>query len=287
MIAKLIGKIFAAMCAVAIMCSMNYCSAKKIVAVIPLENVSGYDEQKVAEIMTEQLIVAMHSNGAYTVVERARLEAIVQEQELQYTLGDPNQAVELGKLLGADYSMVGKVTMAVVEVNPTANTISALDEMLGLGKIGGIVEDFVHKFKGRIQLDIRFVDNTTGEVILARTVAGNKSGASVESALNNACKQAAENFIKNLNTLNPFRARVADISGNEIYIDKGSNDGLRCGEILTIYRESAPIVVNGKTVGFKRGKVGKARVVEVNDDYSVCKTVGSTVAHKDDIVSRE
>ena len=287
MIAKLIGKIFAAMCAVAIMCSMNYCSAKKIVAVIPLENISGYDEQKVAEIMTEQLIVAMHSNGAYTVVERARLEAIVQEQELQYTLGDPNQAVELGKLLGADYSMVGKVTMAVVEVNPTANTISALDEMLGLGKIGGIVEDFVHKFKGRIQLDIRFVDNTTGEVILARTVAGNKSGASVESALNNACKQAAENFIKNLNTLNPFRARVADISGNEIYIDKGSNDGLRCGEILTIYRESAPIVVNGKTVGFKRGKVGKARVVEVNDDYSVCKTVGSAVAHKDDIVSRE
>ncbi len=241
MIAKLIGKIFAAMCAVAIMCSMNYCSAKKIVAVIPLENISGYDEQKVAEIMTEQLIVAMHSNGAYTVVERARLEAIVQEQELQYTLGDPNQAVELGKLLGADYSMVGKVTMAVVEVNPTANTISALDEMLGLGKIGGIVEDFVHKFKGRIQLDIRFVDNTTGEVILARTVAGNKSGASVESALNNACKQAAENFIKNLNTLNPFRARVADISGNEIYIDKGSNDGLRCGEILTIYRESPSV----------------------------------------------
>ena len=43
----------------------------------------------------------------------------------------------------------------------------------------------------------------------------------------------------------------------------------------------------GKTVGFKRGKVDKARVVEVNDDYSVCKTVGSAVAHKDDIVSRE
>ena len=287
MIAKLIGKIFAAMCAVAIMCSMNYCSAKKIVAVIPLENVSGYDEQKVAEIMTEQLIVAMHSNGAYTVVERARLEAIVQEQELQYTLGDPNQAVELGKLLGADYSMVGKVTMAVVEVNPTANTINALGEMLGLEKIGGIAGDFVHKFKGRIQLEIRFVDNATGEVIIAKTVDGNKSGASVESALNNACKQAAGNFIKNINALNPFRARVADTSGSDIYIDKGANDGLRCGEILTIYRETAPIVVNGRNVGMKSTKIGKVRVVEVNADYSVCRTVGSTVAHKGDIVNRE
>ena len=286
MIAKLIGKIFAVMCAAVIMCSTNCCSAKKIVAVIPLENVSGYDEQRVAEIMTEQLIVALHSSGTYTVVERARLEAIVQEQELQYYLGDPNQAVELGKLLGADYSLIGKVTMAVVENNPTAGTLSAIGEMLGLGKIGGIANDFVHRYKGRIALDFRFVDNATGEIILAGTVEGNKSGSSVDAAFHNACKLTAENFIKNLDTVNPFLARVADISGNDIYIDKGSLDGLRSGEVLKVFREIAPIVVNGRTVGMKQSEIGKVRVVEVHAEYSICKAVDSVNVRAGDIVKR-
>ena len=45
-------------------------AAKKTVAVMPLENVSGYTEQRVAEIMTEQLIAAINGSGNYAVVER-------------------------------------------------------------------------------------------------------------------------------------------------------------------------------------------------------------------------
>ena len=287
MIAKLMRKIFAAMCAVVIMCSMNYCAAsKKVVAVIPLENVSGYEEEKVAEIMTEQLIVALHSSGAYTVVERAQLEAIIHEQELQYFVGDPSRAVELGKILGADYSMIGKVTMAVIEQNPTATTISAIGEMLGLGGIGGVAKDFVHKFKGRVQLDIRLIDNTTGAVIVARMIEGNKSGSSGSSALHNACKLAADNFLKNLATVNPFRAHVAEISGNDVYIDKGANDGLSHGEILKVFRETEPIFVNGRNVGMKQTQIGKARVVELHADYAICRMVDSKTARKGDVVSR-
>ena len=48
-----IKKIIAAIIAVAVICSLNFCeAAKKIVAVMPLENVSGYSEEKVADIMT-------------------------------------------------------------------------------------------------------------------------------------------------------------------------------------------------------------------------------------------
>ena len=66
-------KIIAAISTIIIICSLNFCEAsKKIVAVMPLENVSGYEEEKVAEIMTEQLIVAIHSSGGYTVVERRK-----------------------------------------------------------------------------------------------------------------------------------------------------------------------------------------------------------------------
>ena len=124
--------------ALMILCTLSYCSAaRKIVAVMPLENVSGYSEEKVAEIMTEQLIVAIHSSGGYTVVERPQMGAVLREQGFQNIAVDPSQAVELGKLSGADYTMVGKVTMALVEANPTAGAvdgteISSGDETLPL-----------------------------------------------------------------------------------------------------------------------------------------------------------
>ena len=285
MIAK---KIIAAVFATLIVCSMNLCEAsKKIVAVMPLENVSGYNEEKVAEIMTEQLIVAIHSSGIYSVVERTQLGLILQEQGFQNIAVDPSQAVELGKLIGANYTMVGKVTMAVVEQNPTSSAVGQLTSLLGLEGIGEMAGQYVNKFKGKILFEFRFVDTATGEIIMAKTVTGNKSGSSVTDAFNNACKNAAENFLKELDSLNPFRARIAEINGADIYIDKGLEAGLRQGETLIVVREGAPIVVNGKIVAMRQSEVGKIKVVEVNSDYAVCKTEGIlNDIQKGDVVKR-
>ena len=287
MIANWFKRIFAATCAIVIICSLNFCeAAKKIVAVMPLENVSGYDEQKVAEIMTEQLIVALHSSGIYTVVERAQMGAVIKEQGFQNIAVDPAQAVELGKLSGADYSMVGKVTMAVVETNPTANTVALISQLLELGDIGTMAEPYIHKFKGKIQLEFRFVDNTTGQVVVAKTIEGSKSGSSVTAAFNNACKNAADNFVKELDVINPFSARVAEVVGANIYIDHGSDSGLKRGDTLSVVREGGPIIVNGRTVGMKTQEVGKLNVIEVYSDYAVCRVEGSAIIHKGDVAKR-
>ena len=285
---NLIKKLFAVMSAVIIICSLNFCeAAKKVVAVMPLENVSGYEEEKIAEIMTEQLIVAIHSSGNYTVVERLQMGAILREQGFQNIAVDPSQAVELGKLSGANYSLVGKVTMAVIEDNPTASAVAQLSSLFGLEDIGAMAGQYVNKFKGKIALEFRFVDNTTGEIIIAGTVEGNKSGSSISDAFNNACKNAAENFLKQLDNINPFRARIAEINGADIYIDQGSEAGLRLGETLIVARESTPIIVNGRTVGMKQNEVCRVKVVEVNSDYAICRAEGmSGTIHRGDIVKR-
>ena len=283
----LIKKIIATLSAILILCSLNFCeAAKKIVAVMPLENVSGYDEEKVAEIMTEQLLVAIYSSGNYTVVERSQLGAIIREQGFQNIAVDPSQAVELGKLSGAHYSMVGKVTFALVENNPTASAVAQIANIFKLSDLGEMAGQYVNKFKGKIALEYRFVDNTTGEIILAGTVEGSKSGSSVGDAFNRACKNAAENFLKQLDNINPFRARVAAVNGNDIYIDQGSQSGLRNGETLLVVREGSPIVVNGKVVAMKQNEICKIKVVEVNSDYAVCRAESSSTIHKGDVVKR-
>ncbi len=85
-------------------------AAKKIVAVMPLENVSGYTEQRVAEIMTEQLIAAINGSGNYIVVERVQMGTVLKEQGFQSITS--GESVNAGEIAGADYSVVGKVIRA-------------------------------------------------------------------------------------------------------------------------------------------------------------------------------
>ena len=55
-------------------------AAKKIVAVMPIENISTYKAANVAEIMTEQLIVTITNSGQYTAVERTQMANVLREQ---------------------------------------------------------------------------------------------------------------------------------------------------------------------------------------------------------------
>ena len=270
-------------------------AAKKIVAVMPLENISGSNAANVAENMTEQLTVAIQNSGQYTVVERLQMGAILREQGFQNIAVDPAQAVEIGKLLGANYSLIGKVTMASTTDNSAKNILAALaaaginpdgiDGSAAIALLAGMINNS-NAITGHIDLDVRFVDNETGEIIFAKSFGGQSNAANTEAALNGACKEAAENFLRELQVANPFSGRVAEISGDDIYIDQGFTSGLRQGEKLLIVREGDPIIVNGKIVAVKTTSICTVTVIEVNADYSVCRTNGGYLVQKGDIVKR-
>ena len=262
-------------------------AAKKIVAVMPMENVSGYDAANVAEIMTEQLIVTIINSGQYTAVERTQMASVLREQGFESLTGG-NSKDEDTNLSGADYTVVGKITMAATVQNTTRRLIDSLfsNPESRSGIIGGIIKS-TNARKGKIELDVRFVDNRTGEIVFAKTFSGSKSGQNDEMALHEACKEAAENFLKELQELNPFVARVEDISGNDIYIDQGSDSGLRKGEVLIVARETVPITVKGKIVGMKNNAICRAKVTEVNSEYAICKVDKASAVKKGDIVRRD
>ena len=255
-------------------------TAKKTVAIMPMENISGYNAANVAEIMTEQLIVVIQNSQQYGVVERVQMGTVMREQGFQNIAS--NDAVEMGAFNGSDYSVIGKVTMATVTVNQTKSLLGALFK-----DDDGLVGNLVNARKAKVELDVRFVDNRTGEVVFAKTFSGSKSGQNDAMALSGACKVAAENFLKELQSTNPFMARVADTSGNEIYIDRGSDSGLRKGETLVVARESKPIIVNGKIVGMKSNEICRIKVVEVFEEYSVCRADKSNVIRQGDVVRRD
>lgn len=269
-------------------------AARKVVAVMPLENVYAYNAENVAEIMTEEIMVALQNCGKYSVVERAQMATILREQGFQNIAADPTTAVKIGKLIGANYSLIGKVTLVALERNPTQDIVGGILENISpnirndIGiDLGAAAGGFVNGLKGKVIVDVRFVNNETGELVFAKSFTGSKSGQTPETAIYGACKAAANNFLKEI-TAN-LMGRVADVSGKEIYIDQGIESGLQVGDELLIVRETSPIIVNEKIVGMKTETVGKAKVTEVNADYSICRvtsTEKSAGVRKGDIVKR-
>lgn len=246
-------------------------AAQKKVAVMPFESISGSVEHRIAEIMTDQITVALHNSGIYTVVERTQLAQAIKEINLQNSgVIDASQAIALGRMTGTDYTIVGKVLLARVVDNEAAKIFGGV---LG-GKNPYGVGGYIPKYKGKVALDVRFVENATGEVVFAQVIEGSKCGNDKADCLDKACKDAAMNTLFKLRTKNPLTATVLYAEHGKAIIDKGIGTGLQKGDVLIAYQESKPVKgLNGEIVTVISEAVGKVKVVEVNDKHSVCKVV--------------
>ena len=247
-------------------------AAKKVVAVMPIE--SAYDEtpRKVAEIMETQLTRALLDSSNYTVVERNQLSAALKEIGFQMSGAvDPNQSIQVGKMLGVQYSVISKVSIAELTNNKDKIILGTL---LGLGMGTGTTPN-MEKFVAKVAVDIKFIDNETGEIVLVTQVKGEKGGDSEDSVLSEACKIAADDFLNQIQKKNPITAMVLDAYGdNEVYIDAGSDAGLHEGDILEIFKEDAPIKnMEGKIIAVKSISLGKIQVQTVYPEYSICRVI--------------
>ena len=243
-------------------------AAKKSVAVMPMDNISGFTEQRVAEIMTEQVIVALNRSGAYIVTERAQLGAALREIGFQSTGAvDPSQAIRLGQMTGADYSLVGKVTMAEIVNNPTG---SILDMFI----YGG--SKWTGRYRGKVSMNIRFVDNKTGENVLTLQAEGAKAGNDRAVILHEACKEAAGKLLAELLEKNPLIAYILDAEGDILYIDQGADAGLHVGDVMEIVREGKAVTNReGRVIAVKHMSLGRAKVEKVEAEYAICRILES------------
>ncbi len=222
------------------------------------------------------------------IVRRALLRLAPREHRARVAA----EAVDFGNKTGSDYTVVGKIILAQAKenVNGILGLFTGVSEEgnsggNGLGILGQIAN--LDASKGKVEIQVKFVDNKSGEIVFAKTFSGEKAGKDSKTALISACHEAAEKFLKELQATNPFVARIADIDGERVYIDQGSTSGLQLGEVLMISRELEPITVNGKIVGMKTISICTARVIEVNAEYSVCRVDGNSyLIQKGDIVKR-
>jgi len=143
-------------------------SARPVLAVMKFQDETGAMpfQGGIGRVVTNMLASELAARNAFTVVERRKLRAVLEEQDLAESgLLKPGEGAKIGQLTGAQYLVMG----TFMEVQPATETKVS----------GGMfrrarVEQTNHG--SYLALDLRVVDTSTGEVSYARTIEGHTQG---------------------------------------------------------------------------------------------------------------
>lgn len=234
-------------------------AAPKVVAVTQVtDRTNSYSGQRVAADLESQLIAILVQSGVYTVVERSQLDSVVKEMGLGSTgMIDASTAVEFGRLTGSDYTVVANIIGADVQF---------FNNMLYKGH------------KAKVKLNFKFIDNTTGVIKIAEVLEGSNTVTELETMypdkdimLSGAANDVAKKVVERINELNPVTGTIISVSGNSVYVDLGSDMGVKVGQKYTIYREGKVLIhpVTKEILGVEEQNLGILEITEVKPNYSL------------------
>lgn len=124
----------------------------------------GSSSAKIGTLAADELTTLLVNTERFNVIERAQLQQLLKEQELEGIV-DPNELAKPGKVRGVDYLLIGKVTNFRVKAEKSQSGF-------GLGKIGNVIGGADVKSQSTtinvdVGVDLRAVDATTGSIIAA------------------------------------------------------------------------------------------------------------------------
>jgi len=239
---------------------------------------------------TELMINALLEKH-FRVFERAKLDLILQEQNLQNFSGlvDPTTAVKLGKMIGVDSIVTGSLTNVAFVKG-------------GWIIIGGIR---IRKSYVKVVMTIRLIDVQTGEILYSAIKEEKASKSSVSgvlpipipggigfskqeavdimTAVQLICSQVALDFVTKIDRKNiavssaPLETYVVKVESTSsggitrVYIKLGKNSGIKVGDEVRIYREGE-VIRDPKTneiLDRELDLIAQARITKVKDNLSI------------------
>jgi curli biogenesis system outer membrane secretion channel CsgG len=253
--------------------------------------VSGFLGQGASKGVSDLLVTKLVDGGTYRVIERSRLEQIMQEQDLGNSgRVDASTAARLGKLLGVEAVLVGSITQFNVERRSSGG---------GFFGMGGSTQTA----NAIVEISARLIDTETGEIISTAQgkgqseqgntsvsifgIGGNSSASNEETLLKDAADKAVAQVVTSVNSAatkisalsgnSGLEAVVADIAGG-VTLNKGTSAGITKGMKFSIERIAKQIKdpSTGKVIRTVSASVGQIEITEVGRDYAVGRVISGT-----------
>ncbi|MBB5208456.1 CsgG/HfaB family protein [Chiayiivirga flava] len=179
-------------------------TAKPVLGVLKLQDETGAMpfQGGVGRVLTNILTNELAARPAFTVVERRRLMAILEEQDLAASGRlAPGDGPKIGQLTGADYLVMGTVTAFQRGVE----TRSGKARLFGVG--GGKASSTAY-----LAIDLRVVDTTSGEIAFARTIEGRTTSTRTSAGISLGAVDAGYESFKSEADAKVVRAAIVQIT---------------------------------------------------------------------------
>jgi len=209
--------------------------SRMAIAVLPF-SIKGRLDPALSDGLVEKMITQLVNLRRFRVIERAALEKLLKEQQLQVSgVVDEATAVKVGKVAGADAIVLGSASVA----------------------------------GGNAKINARVVDTESGEAIIARSeiVEGTEA-----EALESGVEKAAIGIYNELPIVEGY---IVNIDRESMYIDLGREKGIRKGSKCVAFREGEKILhpTTGEVLGKKVTKLGELLVLSVQDRLAQVKVL--------------
>lgn len=244
----------------------------------------------VSDLLTDKLV----RDGTYTVVERSKVEQILKEQDFgESGRVDASTAAQIGRILGVDAVVIGTITQFNVEESG-GNRFCPLGVCVGKKKRGAVV-----------QINSRLVNTSTAEILavaegkakvdksdnsvrVGGVYENQNNNTDVDSLLSTAAEQAVTTMaaeivasapkVEGYAALPNVNAIVADVTGNQVTVNKGTENGFRKGMKLSIERVVKQVKdpQTGKVLRTVTSPVGRIELIEANNGYATGKIISGT-----------
>jgi len=253
------------------------------------------------EGISDMLVTELVNSGRFSVVERERLDEVLQEQNLaREGVVDAATAARIGRILGVQLFVFGTVTQFSLD-----------SKIIKLPVVGELAE-----WRARCTLNARLVNVETSEIMAAVTGQGAKSQSNVrlserwgdlsgftfgssrfqEHILGKATTKAVEDVAEAIEektvgltpvvvtpevtpTITPevepevIEGLVAKISDDEVVVNVGSQKGVKINDIFNVERiiEQITDPETGKVILERKEKIAEIKIFEVYELAAIGK----------------
>ena len=297
----LLAVYFVLFCLMAVTDSMA-AQLKKRVAVFDFEDKTSHQYrwwtgQPVGEGMADMLVTSLVKTGNYQVIERQEIDKIMQEQQLGMSgVVTQQSAAQVGKVLGVELAIFGSVTEFGYSEGTTGGRLKS--QGLGLG---------IKSSSATVAVDVRFVNTTTGEILLAESVRKEESKKGIaldtrqfnfenqksfdESIVGKATRASIDEIVQLVDNASQglsWQGKIIKGDG-PIYINAGSEGGIQVGDEFDVFRAGEELIDpdTGLALGAVETKVGTIKVTNNsvgNGKASECMATSGAGFERNDIV---
>lgn len=283
-----------------------------IFAALPLQNVGAEELYKIAVLpfddgsvqdrwwdeghwdvgkgIADEFVTEFLKTNRFRLIEREQIDQVLAEQDFGQTgRVDAATAASIGKILGVDFLVMGRVT----EFSLKSTEVSGLSLKKGIG-LG------VKSTNAIVAIDARLVDSTTAEIIASVTGRGDKRstnlsvaveweaiafgsdefratnlGIATREAVASAAQQLANQAYssgRRSSQTAKLKGVVAYASGDRVIINIGSTAGVKPEMVFVVSRvlEVVKDPITDEVIDKVSEAVAEIKVTEVKDKSATC-----------------